>query len=54
MTDKELSVWSYLNEAEFYMENGQYERALDYILNARNIVAGIRFGDFEDDYLKCN
>lgn len=51
--NKELSVWAYLNETEFYLKNSQYdERALDYILNARDLVAGIRYGDFEDDFIE--
>ncbi|APQ74913.1 hypothetical protein [Clostridium botulinum] len=54
MNDKELSVWAHLNEAENYLEEGQYERALDYILNARDILTGNRYGDFEDEFWKCN
>lgn len=54
MNNKELSVWAYLNEAENYLEEGQYERALDYILNARDILAGDRLGDFEDEFLERN
>lgn len=52
MNDKELSIWAYLNETVFYLEDGQYERALDYILNARSILSGDRYGDFEDGFLE--
>lgn len=51
MTKKELSVWAYLNEAVFCLKNGQDELALNYTLDAREILEGKRIGDFEDEFL---
>lgn len=54
LTDKELSYRAYLIEARDNLENRLPERALEYILNALDIVTGIRYGDFEYGFLKRN
>lgn len=52
LNPKELSVWAYLNEAEFYLEHSQNQQALNNILIACDILAGARCGDFEYGFIR--
>ncbi|APH17765.1 hypothetical protein [Clostridium botulinum] len=49
MTNKELSIYNFLNKVENSLEEGQYEGALDCILNARDILAGNRLPHYKMD-----
>ncbi|WP_413489850.1 hypothetical protein [Carnobacterium divergens] len=52
MSKKELSIWAHLNEAEYYLNEGQIHRSRYYIQYARQILSGNETGDFEYDFLK--
>ncbi|MFT8466271.1 MAG: hypothetical protein ABF662_06830 [Liquorilactobacillus satsumensis] len=54
MNDKELSVWTYLNEVDYCLQRGEgfdVERALNFLQIAEEILSGTRKGDFEEDFL---
>jgi hypothetical protein len=54
MSDKELSVWAYLNEIQYCLQNEDgfdVERALGLLQIAEEILTGTRKGDFEEDFL---
>lgn len=50
MDKKELSIWAYLNEVEYFLQNETLnrKRALELIDTARDILMGNIKGDFED------
>ncbi|MEC0384863.1 hypothetical protein P8818_11385 [Bacillus velezensis] len=50
MDKQELSIWAYLNEIEYCLQDESYnkKRALDLISVARDILTGKLKGDFED------
>ncbi|MEW6855524.1 hypothetical protein [Streptococcus iniae] len=50
MNKKELSIWAYLNEIEYCLQDETYNkvRALYLISIARDILTGKMRGDFED------
>lgn len=51
---KELSIWAYLNEIEYCLENpngSNLNRARKLIRVTREILEGRRKGDFEEGFL---
>lgn len=49
MNSKELSVWAYLNEIEYCLqeENFEKEKVLILVSTAREILEGTKKGDFD-------
>lgn len=54
MDNKELSIWAYLNEIEYCLQDDTFnkKRALELLEIARDILTGKIKGDFEEDFGK--